>query len=229
MSLLAQYTVRFAGDSATEEYEEYMGRLIYSQGATCIAGIDEVGRGALFGDVVVACVSLPTDHKIEGIYDSKKITEKKRLRLDKEIAEIASIGIGVATHEEIDKYNIFQATHMAARRAYTECAAKCDIDLLLCDGGLDIRKHINIPARSIVKGDCFCESIGAASIIAKVFRDNQMEFYHDIWPEYGLKEHKGYGTKKHREAIEKYGVTPVHRQSFKPCKKAKKRTTCQVD
>jgi ribonuclease HII len=215
---VTDYIIRFSDEANKEDIAILVAGLADSLGASKVAGVDEVGRGSLFGDVVAACVVLPADHGIIGITDSKKISEKKRIKLEEEITAISNYGIGVATCEEVDKFNIRKATHMAVLRAYTECAAKCDIDLLLCDGGLDIRHHINIPSRSIVKGDLWSEQIGAASIVAKVFRDNQMEFYHDIWPEYGLQKHKGYGTKYHREAISEHGITYMHRKTFGICK-----------
>lgn len=217
------YSVKFEGESAKDDAKNYLTWLPQSIGAVNIAGVDEVGRGVLFGDVVAACVILPKDHGIEGITDSKKISEKNRILLEEKITSIATYGVGTATSEEVDKFNIFKATHMAVLRAYTDCSAKAEIDLLLCDGGLDIRQHINITSKSIIKGDFWSEHIGAASIVAKVYRDNQMEFYHDLWPEYGFKNHKGYGTKEHLEAIEKYGITPFHRKTFGKCKTASER------
>lgn len=221
--MLQEYVIKFSGESAREDSEKYLTGFQKSVGAHSVAGTDEVGRGSMFGDVVAACVVLPKDHGIQGIADSKKISEKKRVRIDEEISKIGVYGIGVATSEEVDKFNIIKATHLAVLRAYYECSSKCDIDLLFCDGGLDIREHLNIPSRSIIKGDLYCEQVAAASIVAKVYRDNQMYFYDDLWPEYGFKNHKGYGTKMHTDAIKKYGRTPFHRSTFGICKTAKER------
>ncbi len=188
-----------------------------------IAGLDEVGRGPLFGPVVVGCVLLPDRHEIQGIRDSKKLSAKKRERIADEIMEVAVWGIGACEADEIDKINIHQAIRKAAQDAIFSAAQKINIDYLICDGGIDLQKLITIPTTSVIKGDNWFECISAASIVAKVYHDRQMLFYDELYPEYGLKNSMGYGTKQHLEAIEKYGITPLHRRSFGRCRNAKVR------
>ena len=179
--------------------------------AEYICGIDEVGRGPLAGPVVTAAVILPKDARILYINDSKKLTEKRREELYEVIREQAlAIGIGSCTHEEIDEYNILQATYKAMREAVGKLAVTPS--LLLVDAvhipDLDIRQV------SIVKGDAKSQSIAAASIIAKVTRDRLMCAYDAIYPEYGFASNKGYGTAVHMDALRKYGPCPIHRHSF---------------
>lgn len=178
-----------------------------------IAGIDEAGRGPLAGDVVAAAVILPQNHKIIGLDDSKKVPLKKRLALREEIMEHADYGVGIATAKEIDTHNIYEATKIAMQRALDNLSRRPEhllIDAMTLDNG--------VPQTSIIKGDAVSNSIAAASIIAKTTRDLMMEEYAAEYPEYGFLNHKGYGTKVHLEALEKYGATPIHRKTFEPVK-----------
>ncbi|MEM9100786.1 MAG: ribonuclease HII [Pseudomonadota bacterium] len=178
-----------------------------------IAGVDEAGRGPLAGPVFAAAVVLNENKPIVGITDSKKLSAKKRENLFSIIQEEAlAWSISQAEVEEIDRLNIFQATMLAMKRAVE--SLNVTLDKVLVDG-----KHtpnISITAEAIVKGDLSEPCIGAASILAKVARDRDMLVWHDKHPEYGFADHKGYPTKKHREAIEKYGVLDIHRRSFRP-------------
>lgn len=186
-------------------------RTLYLQGITTVAGIDEAGRGPLAGPVVAAAVILSRDCSIQGITDSKSIPHIKRTQLALAIKENAiDIGIGVVEAEEIDRINILQATNKAIRIAVDALSVKPD--LLLIDG-----KYLDCPNKrvvTVIKGDLYCRSISAASIIAKVTRDTIMEELHLRYPVYGFDQHKGYPTQKHKLAIERYGKSPVHRQSF---------------
>ena len=183
----------------------------YTKGYLCIGGIDEAGRGPLAGPVVASVVVFEPNTKIEGINDSKKLSEAKREELFDIIKEKAlDYGIGIVNNEDIDKYNILNATYMAMKKALN--CLKNQPDYLLIDAatipGIDINQ------KPIIKGDSKSISIAAASILAKVTRDNIMYQYDEIFPEYGFKSHKGYGTKEHYEAIEKHGITRIHRKSF---------------
>lgn len=177
-----------------------------------IAGVDEVGRGPLAGPVVAAAVIMPYGVVLSGVKDSKKLTEKTREQVFPKINEIAlAVSVGVVSHRVIDKINILNATLEAMKQAITTLDPAPDY--ILVDG---IHKvPIHIPQKCIKKGDQLSHSIAAASIIAKVYRDRIMYSYHDIFPEYGLSQHKGYGTVHHRNAIKLYGPTPIHRLSFK--------------
>ena len=213
MNLLKE--VKFA---SREEVNEFI--VECKNNYNLIAGLDEVGRGCLFAGVVVACVILPPEHGIVGIRDSKRLTPQRRGRLAGEISTLAlTYGIGTASNEEIDQINIANATLLAAGRAIKNCAIAPD--LIISDGGLDLSKQTNIPFVSIIKGDDLVECVGAASIMAKVFRDHQMDLYHEIYPEYGLNGNRGYGTQDHLEAIKQRGITKLHRRSFGICKTAK--------
>ena len=184
----------------------------FDMGKKLVAGIDEAGRGPLAGPVVVACVILPANSMIEGINDSKKISEKKRERLYDEILEQAiSYGIGIIHQDEIDEINILQATKKGLNEAIKAMKIKPEVILVDALEGIDT---IGIPYKSIIKGDAKSYSIGAASIIAKVTRDRIMREWDKVYPEYGFAAHKGYGTAKHIEAIKKYGLTPIHRKTF---------------
>lgn len=186
--------------------------------AYCIAGVDEVGRGPLVGDVVTAAVVLDPDNPIEGLMDSKKLSEKKRALLSEEIKEKAvSWSIGRASPEEIDTLNILHATMLAMQRA----VQNLDIvpDYVLVDGNRTPTfsgKLGNIDSQAVVKGDDRVSEISAASILAKVARDNEMIALDKLHPEYGFAKHKGYPTKVHLEKIIEYGVLDCYRQSFKP-------------
>ena len=191
-----------------KEYENEL----YSKGINLIAGIDEVGRGPLIGPVVTAAVILPKDFYDERINDSKKLTEKKRELLYDVIMENAiSVGIGISSHEVIDEINILEATKKAMKEAINNLSIKPEY--LLIDA---VKLDTDIPSTSIIKGDQKSESIAAASIIAKVTRDRMMIELDKIHPEYDFKHNKGYGTKKHIEALYKYGVLSEHRKTFEP-------------
>lgn len=186
---------------------------LYEEGYEFIGGLDEVGRGPLAGPVVTACVVLPHECEIPGIDDSKKLSEKKRLSLDKEIRDKAiSIGIGVATSEEIDRLNILNATKLAMKRAVSAAEENIRIDKLLIDAVK--LEDIDVPQEAIVKGDEKCASISAASIIAKVARDNYMIEMDEEYPGYGFASNKGYGTAAHYEGLAVNGLTPIHRKTF---------------
>ena len=181
----------------------------YRTGACVIAGMDEVGRGPLAGNVVTACVVMPEDPVILWIDDSKKLSESRREKVFDEIMTHAiHVGIGEVTPEEIDRINILEAT----RKAMQEAASQIPADIFLIDAvtklGLNGRE---IP---IIKGDATSYNIAAASIIAKVTRDRQMIEMDRLYPEYGFKRNKGYGTKEHIEALKKFGPCPIHRRSF---------------
>lgn len=177
-----------------------------------ICGIDEAGRGPLAGPVVVASVIMPRDSMIEGINDSKKISEKKREKLyDLILEEAISYGIGIINQSEIDEINILEATKKGLTTSIEEMQVKPDLILV------DALNHIDtkgIPYESIIKGDAKVYSIAAASIIAKVTRDRIMREWDEIYPQYGFAKHKGYGTSAHITAIKEYGLCPLHRKSF---------------
>lgn len=184
----------------------------HDRGVNYIAGIDEAGRGPLAGPVVVACVLLPKDSMIEGVNDSKKVSENKREKLyDLIIQEAISYGVGIVYQEEIDEINILQATKKALTMAVTQMETKPNIIMVDALNGIDT---LGIPYKSIIKGDAKCYSIAAASIIAKVTRDRIMREWDKVYPEYGFAAHKGYGTAKHIAAIKEYGPCPIHRRTF---------------
>lgn len=186
---------------------------LYNKEINFIAGIDEVGRGPLVGPVVTAAVILPKDFYDERINDSKKLTEKKRELLYDVIMENAiSVGIGISSEDVIDEINILNATKRAMLEAVNNLSVKPEH--LLIDA---VKLNTDIPQTSIIKGDAKSESIAAASIIAKVTRDRMMIELDKIHPEYDFKHNKGYGTKKHIEAIRKYGIIKEHRKTFAPC------------
>ena len=184
---------------------------IYAGGVKRLCGVDEAGRGPLAGPVCAAAVILPQNCEIQGLNDSKKLTEKKREALfDLICAAAVSYGIAFATVEEIEEYNILGATFMAMNRAI----AKLDPapELALIDGNRSA--GIEIPSRCVVGGDGKCADIAAASVLAKVTRDRYMRQMAELYPQYGFEKHKGYGTKAHYEAIRAYGPSPIHRPSF---------------
>lgn len=184
---------------------------IYAEGFSLICGVDEAGRGPLAGPVYAAAVILPRDAVIDGLNDSKKLTEKKRDALFDVITERAlTYGIASASVEEIEEFNILNATFLAMNRA----VAKLDPapELALIDGNRNT--GIAMPSRCIVKGDSRCADIAAASILAKVSRDRYMLNLAEKYPQYHLEQHKGYGTKLHYEALREYGPSPEHRPSF---------------
>ena len=187
-------------------------RALWQRGVTAVAGVDEAGRGPLAGPVVAAAVIFDHDVYIEGINDSKKLTEKNREIKYGEIQQRAlDVGIGMVTETEIDRINILQASLKAMRMAIGRLSVRPDH--ILIDGNVLPEKFY--PQTAIVKGDQICFSIAAASIVAKVTRDRMMIEYDTLYPEYGFARHKGYGTKKHLEAIHQFGPCPIHRKSFK--------------
>ncbi len=182
------------------------------QGIKLIAGVDEVGRGPLIGPVVAAAVILPVDFKLDGLTDSKKLSEKKREYFYKIIKEKAiAIGVGVVSEKRIDEINIYEATKEAMREAIN----KLDVvpEHILIDA---MKLDLDIPSTSIIKGDLLSITISAASVIAKVERDHMLYEIDKEYPMYDLKNNKGYGTKRHLDAIKEYGITKYHRLSFKP-------------
>lgn len=188
----------------------------YTDKIKIIVGVDEAGRGPLCGPVVAACCILPKEYKNEHINDSKKLSEKKREIAYKEIIENAlDYGIGIVDAKRIDEINIYEATKEAMHIAISKL--KISYDLILTDAmKLQNEKAEVIP---LIKGDAKCECIAAASIIAKVTRDHILEEYDEKYPQYGFKSHKGYGTKKHIEAIKQYGIIKdFHRESYEPIK-----------
>lgn len=188
----------------------------YTEKIKIIVGVDEAGRGPLCGPVVAACCILPRDYKNEHINDSKKLSEKKREIAYKEIIENAlDYGIGIVDARRIDEINIYEATKEAMHIAISKL--KIPYDLILTDAmKLQNEKVEVIP---LIKGDAKCECIAAASIIAKVTRDDILNEYDEKYPQYGFKSHKGYGTKKHIEAIKQYGIIKdFHRESYEPIK-----------
>ncbi|MBC8520084.1 MAG: ribonuclease HII [Gammaproteobacteria bacterium] len=189
-----------------------------SNGQKLIAGVDEVGRGPLAGPVVAAAVVLPEDHGIKGLADSKKLTPKKRERLSKEIMDHA-IGwaIAEASRKEIDEINILHASLLAMRRAVE--TLQCAPSLVLVDGNR-IPPGLTMAAEAVVGGDAKIESISAASILAKVARDQMMVELHQHHPQYGFDSHKGYPTRQHIAALQQHGALDQHRRSFRPVRKA---------
>lgn len=187
---------------------------LYEQGYQAICGVDEAGRGPLCGPVVAAAVILPKDICIEGVNDSKKLSEKKREQLYDVIMEQAvAVGVGISDVAVIETVNILNATKLAMKQAVENLSIPADYALI--DGNQRI--DIAIPLETVISGDAKSESIAAASIIAKVTRDRMLIAWDKEYPEYGFAKHKGYGTKVHVEAIGTYGLTPLHRPSF--CKK----------
>ncbi len=189
------------------EYENFA----LSKGYKIICGVDEAGRGPLAGPVYAAAVILPEGHVIEGVNDSKKISEKKRDMLyDKIVDECVCWSVGVASVSEIDEINILQATFLAMRRAVDGLKIKPDIALI--DG--NARPGLDIDEMAVVKGDAKSASIAAASILAKVSRDRYMLEMAKQYPQYQFEKHKGYGTKLHYEMLREYGISPIHRKTF---------------
>ena len=184
---------------------------VHDEGYGVVCGVDEAGRGPLAGPVCAAAVILPRGLVIEGLNDSKKLTEKRRESLYGEITSSAeAYGIAFASVEEIEELNILGATYLAMNRAIA--ALGRDIDLALIDGNRNA--GIEYPSRTVVKGDSLCASIAAASVLAKVTRDRYMTELDERYPGYGFAKHKGYGTKAHYAAIRELGASPVHRPSF---------------
>ena len=195
------------------EYEENL----YKNNIDYIGGTDEAGRGPLVGPVVASCVVLPKGYKNDLINDSKKLTEKKREELyDIIMKDALAVGIGIVSAKEIDEINILEASRKAMILAYEEANKKIKIQYLLTDAmKIDT---LDIPVQKIIKGDAKSISIAAASIIAKVTRDRMLLELDEKYPQYGFKNHKGYPTKKHLEAIEKYGIFDEYRTTYRPVK-----------
>lgn len=184
---------------------------LWTQGVTAICGVDEAGRGPLAGPVCAAAVILPDHLEIPGLNDSKKLTDKKRRELFPIIKEQAvAYGIAFATEQEIDEMNILQATFLAMQRAIDQLEGKANFALI--DGNRE--KDFGLPVMTVVKGDSRSANIAAASVLAKVTRDEFMEEMAKQYPEYGFEIHKGYGTKAHYAALRERGASPIHRKTF---------------
>lgn len=190
---------------------------LYKQGINYIGGVDEVGRGPLIGPVVTACVVLPKDFILDGLNDSKQLSEKKRNEYYKYIKEHAlACEVGVIGPDIIDKVNIYEATKIAMKQAINKVKKKLKLEHVLIDA---MPLELSIPTTSIIKGDAKSISIAAASVIAKVTRDQMMYELDKIYPQYGFKSHKGYPTKKHLEALKNYGLIEGYRKTYGPVKK----------
>ena len=189
-------------------------RELREKGIKFIAGVDEVGRGPLVGPVVAACVVLPEEFNLDGLTDSKKLSEKKRDFFFEEIKKQAlGIGIGIIDEKKIDEVNIYEATKLAMKMAIDECNKQIKIEHILIDA---MPLELDIPTTSIIKGDLKSITISAASVIAKVTRDRMLYELDQKYPMYDFKHNKGYPTKKHLEAINTYGVLDEHRRSYGP-------------
>ncbi len=190
----------------------YFERKLRDEGINFIAGVDEVGRGPLVGPVVAACVVLPEHFNLDGLTDSKKLSEKKREYFYDEIMRQAlGVGVGIISERKIDEVNIYEATKMAMKEAINNCS--CKVEHVLIDA---MKLDIDIPTTSIIKGDLKSITISAASVIAKVTRDRMLDELDSKYPMYDFKNNKGYPTKKHLEAIKEYGIIDEHRRSYGP-------------
>lgn len=184
---------------------------LYQKGYSCICGVDEAGRGPLAGPVCAAAVILPPNLDLPGLNDSKKLSDKKRRELYPLILENAiAYGIAFADHREIDEINILQATYLAMERALSQLSVRPD--MVLIDGNR--AKDFGLPVTTVVHGDALSANIAAASVLAKVTRDDYMEQMAKQYPEYGFEVHKAYGTKAHYSALTEYGPSPIHRMTF---------------
>lgn len=187
---------------------------IYKQGFKYIGGVDEVGRGPLIGPVVTSCVVLPKDFKLDGLTDSKKLSEKKRNEYYEYIINnCVAYSIGMCTPEEIDEINIYQASRLAMIRAINKVKEQVPLDYILSDA---MPMDIDIPVMDIIKGDAKSISIAAASVVAKVTRDRMMYELDKKYPEYGFARHKGYPTRGHYDALNKYGLIEGYRKTYGP-------------
>lgn len=196
-------------------------RELIDKGIKVIAGVDEVGRGPLIGNVVAACVVLPVNFKLDGLTDSKKLSEKKRNYFyDIIMKEALAVGIGRVDAKKIDEVNIYEATKIAMKEAIDEANSKIKIEHVLIDA---MPMDIDIPTTSIIKGDLKSLTISAASVIAKVTRDREMYELDKVYPMYDLANNKGYGTKKHLAGIDEYGICKYHRLSYAPVFRARDR------
>ena len=189
---------------------------LFEQNINIIGGVDEVGRGPLIGPVVSACCVLPPDFVLEGLNDSKKLSEKKREKFyDYIIENCVAYGIGIISPEKIDEVNIYEATKLAMKEAIKQVQDKVNLEHVLIDA---MPLELDIPTTSIIKGDAKSISIAAASVIAKVVRDRMMIELDKEYPMYGFAKHKGYPTKAHVEAINKYGLIDGYRKTYGPVK-----------
>ena len=190
----------------------YFEKKLRNQGISLIAGVDEVGRGPLVGPVVAACVILPEEFSLYGLTDSKKLSEKKReFYYDEIMKQAISVGVGIISEKKIDEVNIYEATKLAMKEAIRNCSVSPEH--ILIDA---MPLSLDIPTTSIIKGDFKSITISAASVIAKVTRDRMLDELDKKYPMYDFKDNKGYPTKKHLEAIEKYGIIEEHRRSYGP-------------
>lgn len=194
------------------KYEKNLKR----NGYKYIGGCDEAGRGPLVGPVVAACCVLPPDFELEGLTDSKKLSEKKREEMFEYITANTIYGIGIVSPKEIDEINIYEASRKAMMLAIEEARKKCELDYILTDA---MPINYDIPVLDIIKGDLLSISISAASVIAKVTRDRMMIELDKKYPMYGFKNHKGYPTRKHYDALNKYGLIDGYRKTYGPVKK----------
>lgn len=193
---------------------------LYAKGINNIVGTDEAGRGPLYGPVVAAAVMLPRDFKLDGLNDSKKLSEKKRNTFYEYLISHVIYGIGIVPADTIDEINIYNASKKAMMLAIDEVKAKANVDYVLSDA---MPLDLDIPVMPIIKGDAKSASIAAASVIAKVTRDKMMYEVDAKYPLYGFKNHKGYPTKKHLEAINKYGLIEGYRLTYGPVAKVKEK------
>lgn len=188
-----------------------------------IGGVDEVGRGPLIGPVVACCCVLPKDFVLEGLNDSKKISEKKREKFYDYLVENTIYGIGIVSPKEIDEINIYEASRKAMMLAIENVRKQINLEYVLVDA---MPLNLDIPSLSIIKGDAKSISIAAASVIAKVTRDRMMYELHEKYPMYGFDKHKGYPTKKHVEAINEYGLIDGYRLTYGPVKDVLEKVKC---
>lgn len=198
----------------SEDLHKYE-KALNEKGITSIAGVDEVGRGPLYGPVVAAAVILPVDYHLEGLTDSKKLTPKRRDEFYDILKEQAlAVGIGIISAKRIDEVNIYEATKEAMYEAISNLSIKPE-HILIDAMKLDL---LDVPSTSIIKGDAKSISIAAASVIAKVTRDRMLDKEGQKYPEYGFEHHKGYPTKAHIEAVKKHGILDDYRRTFEPIK-----------
>lgn len=191
-------------------------RQLKKEGYKVIVGCDEAGRGPLIGPVVAGACYIPDGFKLDGLTDSKKLTEKKREEMYNYIIDNTIYGVGIVTPEEIDKINIYEASKKAMIIAINKVRDKIDVDYVISDA---MPMELDIPVKPIIKGDLLSISIAAASVIAKVTRDHMMIELDKKYPEYGFKSHKGYPTRKHYDALNKYGLINGYRLTYSPVKR----------